>query len=527
MVTLTTEALLNEFYAGLRAGNRKKAMELLERQLPAGDLRVVLAYATANVEDGDGLAAVSLLMQHEGHRENLHYALLSAAAARLLSQQIDEWGDRAERQLLHIIDTQIERPGLLHQIQHYMQLCRTSRVPAHPKVRSALQHFGLIEPPDDPVRATFLGYGGGRSTKHIKTITLPPAPLFLESNACGWRPRVDQKTIIDVDAQDFKIYHNVRLYMLPFMYGLIESEENKFLGTIIGCCHPYNQGIVTELRGRLYKNRADPLLNQYPERHLHGAKMVPFRLAGTYYFHFAVETLQTIFEARGLQRAIPIILPQSPGFFDRIPREVHDTAVEAVRAEGQVYERLEDGIYRLDEVVVPTRIKYAKSTFQKQVLDVLGVTDYEDACDNGPNGQILYIARRQGLVRAVTNEEKLIASLSARLPNFRRVYLEDMSFSDQITAFRGASTIIAPHGGGLTNIIFCRPGTGVIEFHLPETEIMYWHLSVMQRLRYLAYVPESDDPAKSTYEIQPDRLIAAIKLLAVAAPFDPDNLIAG
>ena len=38
-----------------------------------------------------------------------------------------------------------------------------------------------------------------------------------------------------------------------------------------------------------------------------------------------------------------------------------------------------------------------------------------------------------------------------------------MSVKDQATAFAHAEMIVAPHGGALTNLIFCRPGTKVVE----------------------------------------------------------------
>jgi hypothetical protein len=44
---------------------------------------------------------------------------------------------------------------------------------------------------------------------------------------------------------------------------------------------------------------------------------------------------------------------------------------------------------------------------------------------------------------------------------------EDMSVADQVRLFRGAETVVAPHGAALTNLGFCRPGTRIIEL-LPD-----------------------------------------------------------
>ena len=295
---MTTESLLLEFAAQLHAGNRRGALELIEPELPDGDLRLVLNYAKAKLEDGDAFATAALLMHRERDLENSHYALFAAVAARFLVKQVSEWGERAEQELLRVIRSKPEQDGLVFQLRHYLQLCELSHVCAHPAIREALSLFDPTIPPNDPVRATFLGYHDGRLYNSVKHLSVPAAPMFFESDATDWRPRVERPSNIDVDDQDFRFYRNVRLYMLPGMYGLIEVGDGRFLGTDIGGCNPHIQQIVSRRDEHFYKNRADPLLAEYRERQLGGTWMVPFRLAGTYYFHFIVETMQTIDESR-------------------------------------------------------------------------------------------------------------------------------------------------------------------------------------------------------------------------------------
>jgi capsular polysaccharide biosynthesis protein len=41
--------------------------------------------------------------------------------------------------------------------------------------------------------------------------------------------------------------------------------------------------------------------------------------------------------------------------------------------------------------------------------------------------------------------------------------LENMTFAEQVRLFKGARAVIGIHGAGLANMVFCRPGTTLIE----------------------------------------------------------------
>ena len=67
--------------------------------------------------------------------------------------------------------------------------------------------------------------------------------------------------------------------------------------------------------------------------------------------------------------------------------------------------------------------------------------------------------------RSIANERELLRNL--RPLGFERHRLEDMPLGEQIGLFRAAECVIGPHGAGLTNLVFCRPGTKVIEIGTP------------------------------------------------------------
>lgn len=74
----------------------------------------------------------------------------------------------------------------------------------------------------------------------------------------------------------------------------------------------------------------------------------------------------------------------------------------------------------------------------------------EDANVNLPKN--IFISRRRAEGRRLLNEEQAIAALAKF--GFVAYILEEMSFIDQVRLFAQAKIVVAPHGAGLTNIIF-------------------------------------------------------------------------
>lgn len=97
----------------------------------------------------------------------------------------------------------------------------------------------------------------------------------------------------------------------------------------------------------------------------------------------------------------------------------------------------------------------------------------------------LYISRSKARRRRVVNEDQVIQTLLRR--GFESICLEDLSVLEQATLFASAQAIVAPHGAGLTNLVFCSPGTAVIEYFHPAWVCdCYWQVSNYLSLRHQA-----------------------------------------
>lgn len=73
--------------------------------------------------------------------------------------------------------------------------------------------------------------------------------------------------------------------------------------------------------------------------------------------------------------------------------------------------------------------------------------------------------------RSIENELELIAALEKK--GFCIVTPEALSYADQIELFKNASTIVGPHGSAFANLIWCRPGTRVIDL-MPDDWVGFW-----------------------------------------------------
>ncbi len=97
----------------------------------------------------------------------------------------------------------------------------------------------------------------------------------------------------------------------------------------------------------------------------------------------------------------------------------------------------------------------------------------------GPSKRI-YISRSEAFGRRIVNEQDLWPILASR--GFIHVTLEKMKLSEQIRLFSEAEAVVAAHGAGMTNLIWCKPQIKVLEIFSPRyVNLCYWAIaSIMQ-----------------------------------------------
>ena len=78
----------------------------------------------------------------------------------------------------------------------------------------------------------------------------------------------------------------------------------------------------------------------------------------------------------------------------------------------------------------------------------------------------VFISRARSRGRQLRNEDQLWPKLEAL--GFQRVFMEDLDFPEQVRLMQQSAILLAPHGAGLTNMVFCPEGTDVIELADPS-----------------------------------------------------------
>ena len=88
-----------------------------------------------------------------------------------------------------------------------------------------------------------------------------------------------------------------------------------------------------------------------------------------------------------------------------------------------------------------------------------------------------------------------------------------MTLNEQVELFSNAEVIIMPLGSAMANIVYCKPGTKIIEFFNPRC-VQTCALSVcsQRNLEYYYLLAKDEDPSK--HEISSDISVSVEKMRA-------------
>ena len=134
----------------------------------------------------------------------------------------------------------------------------------------------------------------------------------------------------------------------------------------------------------------------------------------------------------------------------------------------------------------------------------------------------ILVSRKKTTTRRWLQEDAALPELQAL--GLERVFLEDYSVVEQAKLFNSCELIVMPHGGGLANCVFARPGTVVVELFDPHYVPMFmmalsnclsFHYHVLVGKPTVAEKP-ADPPIQNSnveVDIDKDRLVSYVRRL--------------
>jgi len=129
----------------------------------------------------------------------------------------------------------------------------------------------------------------------------------------------------------------------------------------------------------------------------------------------------------------------------------------------------------------------------------------------------LYIDHRGSGIRPLRNEAEVIGALAEL--GFAPVRLEALSLADQARLFRQAEAIVSPHGSGLTNLGFCRPGCLIVELLMDAyCDWSFRNLAALMDLHYDCVLGRASRPwheldlafHRTSWDISVNHVVAAV-----------------
>jgi hypothetical protein len=105
-------------------------------------------------------------------------------------------------------------------------------------------------------------------------------------------------------------------------------------------------------------------------------------------------------------------------------------------------------------------------------------------------GERIYLSRKKASRKKVVNEDEVEGLLAAF--GFVMVCNEDYTFLDQVAIYSRAKYLVSIHGSGLSNMLFMKEGSSVLEMHkskgynLNRPSFVFWYLADALGFSYLS-----------------------------------------
>ncbi len=197
------------------------------------------------------------------------------------------------------------------------------------------------------------------------------------------------------------------------------------------------------------------------------------------YFHWLADAVPRLFVVKDHLNDLVLLLPSRYRDLEFV-----QSCLKAFGAENVEFIN-HDEVLLCERLIMPAQTassgNYHEEIIKRVREQLVGFYGSHSSSDRAER---IYISRSRAPKRKILNEEELVASLKDF--GFRTIHAEDHSFEKQVQIASAASHLISNHGAGLTNMLFMKPGSSVLEFrHMTDgVNNCYFALSSALGLNY-------------------------------------------
>ena len=284
---------------------------------------------------------------------------------------------------------------------------------------------------------------------------------------------------------------------------------NENFRPIHGACHAHP--LMEKYRRRLWKNGIEtPYFQEtcWPQ-HFNGKVLVATQSSQHTYTHWLLDILPRVGK----------ILAKGEPFDYLYIQHSFPFQLESLKYLGITVPILPVADYSLisgDELIVPCHQIAWNHHHPEWVINWVRNTFLPKEVKERQFPKRIFISRARARVRRLLNEDEIFKIVSPL--DFECVVLEDLPFCEQVALFQQAECIVSPHGSGLANLIFCHPGTKVLELFPSFTVDHFYRVSTDVGLEY-AFVKTRVLPAhrraNEDFAIEPADLMQGLQFLRI------------
>ncbi len=160
------------------------------------------------------------------------------------------------------------------------------------------------------------------------------------------------------------------------------------------------------------------------------------------YYHFFMDVLSkvSVYESAGVSMQAPLVVGK---YFDQLSFAPQVTTTTSLQRYSWINQQ--------ESFVHTNGVTYCRvdSDYKRRVD---WINQQVKTSDNQPDENRIYLTRGKSSGRNVSNENDLIDILKSH--DFKIVDTNGLHITEQIDMFKNARYVVAPHGAGLTNIMF-------------------------------------------------------------------------